>query len=55
MYETGKGNKLYIPAMVCHFPSTNSIAKIKPAYVTDTDTIPSSALSVKYTSKESAK
>lgn len=40
IYETGNGNKLYIPAMVRHLPSTNSIAKIRPAYVTDTDTSP---------------
>lgn len=55
MYDTGNGNRLYIPAIVCHLPSTNSIARIKPAYVTETDTIPSNALKVKYTSNESAK
>lgn len=40
IYDTGSGNKLYIPAIVFHFPSTNSMARIKPAYVTDTDTNP---------------
>lgn len=42
MYETGNGNKLYMPAIVRHFPSTNSMANMRPAYVTDTDTKPSS-------------
>lgn len=42
MYETGNGNKLYMPAMVRHLPSTNSMANMRPAYVTDTDTKPSS-------------
>lgn len=42
MYETGNGNKLYMPAIVRHFPSTNSMASMRPAYVTDTDTKPSS-------------
>lgn len=41
MYDTGNGNKLYMPAIVRHFPSTNSMANMRPAYVTDTDTRPS--------------
>lgn len=49
MYEIGNGNKLYIPAMVRHLPSTNSIAKIRPAYVTDTDTKPSNPRNAKCT------
>lgn len=44
-----------MPAIVCHLPSTNSIANIRPAYVTDTETRPSNALRMRYNSKESAK
>lgn len=44
-----------MPAIVCHLPSTNSIANIRPAYVTDTDTRPSNARKMRYNSKESAK
>lgn len=47
MYESGSGNKLYIPAMVLQMPSTYSIANISPAYVTDTDDMPSSARRIK--------
>lgn len=49
IYETGNGNRLYIPAMVRHFPSTNSIANMSPAYVTDTDTKPSKPRNAKCT------
>lgn len=31
IYEIGNGNKLYMPAIVRHLPSTNSMANIKPA------------------------
>lgn len=49
MYETGNGNKLYMPAMVRHRPSTNSMAKMSPAYVTDTEKTPSRARNTKWT------
>lgn len=55
MYESGSGNKLYIPAMVLQTPSTYSMAKIRPEYVTETDARPSSARNTKYISNESAK
>lgn len=55
MYDIGSGKRLYMPAMVRHLPSTYSIAKMSPAYVTDTDTRPSSALNVIYNSKDWAK
>lgn len=29
-----------MPAIVRHLPSTNSMARIRPAYVTETDTSP---------------
>lgn len=49
IYETGNGNKLYMPAIVRHRPSTNSMARIRPAYVTETETIPSNARNTKWT------
>lgn len=49
IYETGNGNKLYIPAIVRHLPSTNSMANINPAYVTDTDTKPNRPRNAKCT------
>jgi hypothetical protein len=48
MYESGSGNKLYIPAIVRQIPSTYSMANISPAYVTETDAMPSSARKIKY-------
>lgn len=54
IYDTGNGNKLYIPAIVLHLPSTNSMAKMRPAYVTDTETNPSNTRKAKYNSKELA-
>lgn len=48
MYERGSGNKLYIPAIVRQMPSTYSMANISPAYVTDTEAMPSSARKIKY-------
>lgn len=48
IYEIGSGNKLYMPAIVRHFPSTYSIARIRPEYVTDTETKPNKALNVMY-------
>lgn len=47
MYESGSGNKLYIPAIVRQMPSTYSIANISPEYVTDTDAMPNRARSTK--------
>lgn len=47
MYESGSGNKLYIPAIVRQMPSTYSMANISPAYVTETDAMPSSARKIK--------
>lgn len=55
MYESGSGNKLYIPAIVRNFPSTYSIARISPEYVTDTDAIPRSARRTRYISNDSTK
>lgn len=55
MYDIGSGKRLYMPAIVRHLPSTYSIAKIKPEYVTDTETRPSNALNVIYISKDWAK
>lgn len=55
IYDTGNGNKLYIPAIVFHFPSTNSIARIRPAYVTDTETRPSNPRNAKCNSNEFGK
>lgn len=55
MYEMGNGNRLYIPAIVRHLPSTYSMARMRPAYVTDTETNPSRALNTKKNSNESAK
>lgn len=55
MYETGSGNKLYMPAIVFHLPSTNSMARIKPAYVTDTETSPSRPRRAKCSSNEFGK
>uniref|UniRef100_A0A1B0A5B1 Uncharacterized protein n=1 Tax=Glossina pallidipes TaxID=7398 RepID=A0A1B0A5B1_GLOPL len=52
MYDIGSGNKLYMPAMVRHFPSTYSMASIRPEYVTDTETRPNKALKVIYISNE---
>lgn len=49
IYETGNGNKLYIPAIVRHLPSTNSMANMRPAYVTDTDTKPNKPRNAKCT------
>lgn len=55
MYESGSGNKLYIPAIVLQIPSTYSMANMRPAYVTDTDDMPNSARKIKYNSKDCLK
>lgn len=39
-YASGRGKKLQTPAMVTHFPPTNSTDNTKAAYTTDTDTNP---------------
>lgn len=54
-YETGRGKKLHTPAMVLHFPPTNSMDKTNPENTTDTLKNPSKIRRIKYNSYQGQK